>query len=203
MFTDTYRTISNISEGIYKDKGSKFLSFAIPVQNEAGIKHHLQELRKKYHDARHHCYAWALGPTRDAFRSNDDGEPSGTAGKPIYGQILSNDVTNILIVVVRYFGGVKLGVRGLINAYKAAANEAIGNNSIIEKVIREVYEVHFEYQQINDVMKVLKDYDLEQMSHDFGVSCSIMIAVRRDDAEKVKNIFSSMYPVSIKFKHTL
>ncbi len=203
MFEDTFRTIIEQSEGLYKDKGSKFLAFAFPVQNEEQIKEHLQELRKKYYDARHHCYAYALGPMRDAFRINDDGEPSGTAGKPIYGQILSHDLTNILIVVIRYFGGVKLGVRGLINAYKAATLEAIDNNTIEEKIIKEVYELEFDYPLMNEVMRVLKEQDLEQISHDFSMSCKILFAVRRNSADSIKGIFSSIYGLKITYKYTI
>lgn len=203
MFDDTYKTIIEQSEGLYKDKGSKFIAFAIPVLNEEQIKEHLQELRKKYYDARHHCYAYALGPMRDAFRINDDGEPSGTAGKPIYGQILSHDLTNILIVVIRYFGGVKLGVRGLINAYKAAAQEAIDNNTIEEKIIKEVYELEFDYPLMNEVMRVLKEQELEQISHDFAMSCKILFAVRRNSADNIKGIFSSIYGLKITYKYTI
>lgn len=203
MFDDTYKTIEIQSEGLYKDKGSKFIAIAIPVLSEEEIKEHLQQLRKKYYDARHHCYAYALGPTRDAFRINDDGEPSGTAGKPIYGQILSHDLTNILIVVIRYFGGVKLGVRGLINAYKGAAQDALNNNNIREKVIKEIYELHFDYPLMNDVMRILKEQDLEQISHDFAISCRILFAVRKDSADDIKRIFSSIYGLTITYKYTI
>jgi uncharacterized YigZ family protein len=203
MFTDTYNTLKQTSEGLYKDKGSKFIAYAHPVKSEEEIKGILVDLRKKHYDARHHCYAWALGPTRDAFRINDDGEPSGTAGKPIYGQILSHDITNVLIVVVRYFGGTKLGVRGLINAYKAAAAEAIDNNTIIEMLIREIYELQFEYPLMNDVMKVLKDNDLNQLSHDFALSCKLTFEVRRNKADEIKDIFQSLYGAKITYLHTL
>lgn len=203
MFEDTYRTITTQSEGLYKDKGSKFIAFAIPVLSEEEVKGHLQELRKKYYDARHHCYAYALGPARDAFRINDDGEPSGTAGKPIYGQILSHDLTNVLIVVIRYFGGVKLGVRGLINAYKAAAQEAIANNTVEEKIIKEVYELEFDYPLMNEVMRVLKEQELEQISHDFTLSCKLIFAVRRNSADSVKGLFSSIYGLTITYKYTM
>jgi uncharacterized YigZ family protein len=203
MFTDTYNTLKQTSEGLYKDKGSKFIAYAHPVKNEEEIKGILVDLRKKHYDARHHCYSWALGPTRDAFRINDDGEPSGTAGKPIYGQILSHDITDVLIVVVRYFGGTKLGVRGLINAYKAAATEAINNNTIIEMLIRETYELQFEYPLMNDVMKVLKDHDLNQLSHDFALSCKLTFEVRRNKADEIKDIFQSLYGVKITYLHTL
>jgi uncharacterized YigZ family protein len=202
MFEDTFKTIETISEGIYKDKGSKFIAFAFPVVNEEQIKEHLQELRKKYFDARHHCYAYALGPNRDGYRINDDGEPSGTAGKPIFGQILSHDLTNILIVVIRYFGGVKLGVRGLINAYKASTIEALANNKIIERIITEVYELKFEYPLMNEVMRLLKENDLEQISHNFTLSCNIEFAVRRNDADRIKQLFEAIYGVSISYKYT-
>ncbi len=203
MFDDTYKTITDQSEGIYKDKGSKFIAIALPVVNENEVKQHLEEIRKKYYDARHHCYAYALSPTRDAFRINDDGEPSGTAGKPIYGQILSHELTNVLIVVVRYFGGVKLGVRGLINAYKAASMDALGNNTIIEKRIKEIYEVSFDYPLMNDVMKILKDHNLEQISNDFAISCQIVFAVRRNESDHIHRIFSSIYGLTIKYMATI
>ena len=203
MFSDTYYTLKQNSEGLYKDKGSKFIAYAWPVKNEEEIKRILDDLRKKHYDARHHCYAWALGPTREAFRINDDGEPSGTSGKPIYGQILSNDITNVLIVVVRYFGGTKLGVRGLINAYKAAAADAIENNTKIEMLIREIYQLQFDYPLMNEVMKVLKDFDLNQLSHDFALSCKLTFEVRRSKADEVKNIFQSIYGVKITYIHTL
>ncbi len=203
MFSDTYYTLKHAGEGLYKDKGSKFIAYAYPVKKEEEIKEKLDDLRKKHYDARHHCYAWALGPTRDAYRINDDGEPSGTAGKPIYGQILSNDITNILIVVVRYFGGTKLGVRGLINAYKAAAADAIENNTKIEMLIREVYQLQFEYPLMNEVMKVLKDFDLNQLSHDFALSCKLTFEVRRNKADEIINIFQSIYGVKITYLNTL
>jgi uncharacterized YigZ family protein len=203
MFSDTYKTIGIESEGIYKDKGSKFLAFAFPVKNEHEIKEHLSELRKKYYDARHHCYAYALGPSRDAYRINDDGEPSGTAGKPIYGQILSYDITNILIVVVRYFGGVKLGVRGLINAYRAAATDAIENNVIEEKIIREIYELQFEYPQMNDVMRIIKEQNLEQVSQDFQMNCRLTFSVRKTKADVVVPVFKSLHGINLVYKHTI
>jgi uncharacterized YigZ family protein len=202
MFTDTYHTIEAPSEGLYKDKGSKFIAMAIPVVNEEQIKDHLQQVRKKYYDARHHCYAWALGPARDAFRINDDGEPSGTAGKPIFGQILSHDLTNILIIVVRYFGGVKLGVRGLIDAYRTAAQDAIQANVIVEKLIMDIYKVDFDYPLMNEVMKVLKDHNLEQVAHNFETSCSITFAVRKSESNRISAIFSAMHQVSLVFLGT-
>ena len=140
---DTYRTIKRESEGYFRDRGSKFYAFAYPVETEDEVKEHLEELRKKYYDARHHCYAYQLGAEKTSYRINDDGEPSSSAGKPIFGRIQSHDLTNILIVVIRYFGGVKLGVPGLINAYKTAAEEAILKNKIETKTINEVYELSY------------------------------------------------------------
>jgi uncharacterized YigZ family protein len=200
MFSDTYRTIIGKSEGLYKDKGSKFIACAFPVKTEEEIKEHLLGLRKKYFDARHYCYAWAIGPLRDALRINDDGEPSGTAGKPIYGQILSNDLTDILVVVVRYFGGVKLGVRGLIDAYKAATADALANNQIVEKFIMEVYELQFEYPLLNIIMKILKDHDAEQLSHNFQLSCKMVITIRKNEADNLIKSFKQIYGLSISLK---
>jgi uncharacterized YigZ family protein len=203
MFSDTYKTIVHASEGIFKDKGSKFIAFAIPVINEEQVKEHLQEIKKKFYDARHHCYAYALGPNRDAWRTNDDGEPSGTAGKPIYGQILSKDITNVLIVVVRYFGGVKLGVRGLINAYRAASIDALQNSIIEERTITEVYAITFEYPQLNDVMRIIKDNDLEQISQNFELSCELLFSVRKSHADHIKSVFSGLEGINISYRHTM
>ncbi len=180
---DTYKTIAAPSKGLYKDKGSKFISLAYPVNEEEQIKEILSDVKKEFYDARHHCYAWVLGADKGHYRQNDDGEPSGTAGKPIYGQILSDDLTNILIVVVRYFGETKLGVRGLINAYKGASRDALDNTKVITKTIRDHYQLTFEYLSMNEVMKVLKDYDLPQLEHDFDLSCKLTFSVRK----KIKN----------------
>ena len=154
---DTYLTISTISEGLYKEKGSKFLAFAIPVTSVSEVKTILEEKRKVYYDARHVCYAYLIGEESKESRSNDDGEPSGTAGKPILGAILSKQLTNVLIVVVRYFGGTKLGTSGLINAYREASFDALENNEIIEKTIETPIEINFDYISMNDVMKVIKE----------------------------------------------
>ena len=160
MFDDTYRTITAPAEGLYKEKGSKFLAFAHPVATVEEVKVVLDELRKTYFDARHHCYAYILGPRKDAYRVNDDGEPSGTGGRPIHGQLLSADLTNTLVVVVRYFGGVLLGASGLANAYKTAARDAIAHATIVERTIDIRYRLAFEYALMNDVMRVLKDFGL-------------------------------------------
>ena len=153
LFDDTYKTIKSPAQGIYKEKGSKFISFAYPVKTESEVKLLLEENKKEYYDARHHCFAYILGYDKSAWRLNDDGEPSGTAGKPIYGQLQSFDLTNTLLIVVRYFGGIKLGVSGLINAYKSAAKDALQNSSIIENTINELYKLIFPYEMINESMK--------------------------------------------------
>ena len=157
MEEDKYRTVNAIAEGLYKEKGSRFISFIYPVKSEEEIKDIVAGLKTKYYDARHHCYAYCLGANRERFRANDDGEPSSTAGKPILGQIISNDLSNVLIVVIRYFGGIKLGVSGLIQAYKEAAADAINHAEIVERTVDEVIRVHFAYVVMNDVMKVLKE----------------------------------------------
>ena len=157
MFDDTYNIITNSGEGLYKDKGSKFIAQAFPVSSETEAKEGIEDIKKKFHDARHHCYAYMIGPDKSCFRSNDDGEPSGTAGKPILNQILSKDLTNICVVVVRYFGGTKLGVSGLINAYKSAAREALDQTTVEERTIDEIYSLEFEYPLMNEVMRILKE----------------------------------------------
>lgn len=184
LFDDTYRTILKESTGSYKERGSKFLAFALPMDSETTVKEEVDRLRKTYHDARHHCYAYIIGYDKSAWRINDDGEPSGTAGRPIYGQLQSNDLTNVLIVVVRYFGGIKLGVSGLINAYRSAAADALANAEIIEQTIKEVYEVRFKYEEMNNVMKVLKEDEVETLDTDFNLSCKMTIRMRRSLADK-------------------
>ena len=179
MFDDIYHTIAAPSEGLYKEKGSKFLAFAFPVRTLDEVKMHLEQLRKDYFDARHHCYAYILGPRKDAFRANDDGEPSGTGGRPIHGQLLSADLTDTLIVVVRYFGGILLGASGLANAYKTAARDAIDHATIIEKTIDARYRLHFEYVTMNDVMRILKDFDLKPENQQFDMDCSLEVSVRQ------------------------
>src|ERR1039457_99392 len=161
MFDDTYQTIAVPAEGIFKDKGSKFIAYIFPVNSEAEIKEIIVKLKKEHHTARHHCYAYRLMPDKSVFRSNDDGEPSGTAGKPILGQIQSNDLTNVLIVVVRYFGGTLLGVSGLIKAYKSSALDAINNSEIIVKTINQNFEILSSYDQLNDVMRIIKQENLK------------------------------------------
>jgi len=166
------------SEGFYKEKGSKFLAFAYVIENEEDVKDIITELKKKYYDARHYCYAYVLGTDAAKYRTNDDGEPGHTAGDPILGQIRSHDLTNTLIVVVRYFGGTKLGVGGLINAYRTAAADAIAQNVIIESPIRTEVMLKFEYDQMNNVMKLVKDFELEIISQTMEISCTMNVGVR-------------------------
>ncbi len=176
--TDTYLSIQSLSQGLYKDKGSRFIALAWPVVSEDEAKEIVASLKKEYYDARHHCYAWRIGYKGDKFRANDDGEPSSTAGRPILGQIYSHSLSDILIVVVRYFGGIKLGVPGLIKAYKSASADAIANANIITKVATNRYDIKFGYQQMNSVMKLVKDYGIVPEKQDFGESCSMEVAIR-------------------------
>jgi uncharacterized YigZ family protein len=199
LFSDEYKTIAKPSQGTFRDKGSKFLAFAIPASSEQEVKQHLEALRKQYYDATHHCYAYVLGFDKSAYRVNDDGEPSGTAGRPIYGQLLSNDLTNTLIVVVRYYGGTNLGVPGLINAYKTSALDAINNATILTKIVKEIYEIQYPYEVMNDVMKIIKDEILEVINNEFGMKCVIRLAIRHSDAVRVTAKFSKVNQLIIKY----
>lgn len=191
IVTDSYKSISVLSKGLYKDNGSKFISFAYPIEQEEEVKTILTQIKKEYFDARHHCYAYRIGYQGDKWRINDDGEPSSTAGKPILGQTLSNELSDILIVVVRYFGGIKLGVPGLIKAYKTAAADAIANNKIVEKIAGEFFTVTFDYLQMNDVMKVLKDMDIKPISQNFDNLCTIEVRVRLTQIEQFKELLKN------------
>ena len=183
---DTYKTIIGVAEGIYTEKRSKFIAIAIPVHTVEEIKQHLDIYQKKYYDARHVCYAYMLGHERKDFRANDNGEPSGTAGKPILGQINSNGLTDILIVVVRYFGGIKLGTSGLIVAYKAAAAEAIANATIIEKTVDDEIAVAFEYPFMNDVMRIVKEEAPEILEQSYDMDCLMKLRIRRSMMGKLR-----------------
>jgi uncharacterized YigZ family protein len=181
----TYKTIAESSTGMFKDKGSKFLSFAFPVKTEQEIKPIIDRIKKEYFDARHHCFAYRLGPEKQIFRTNDDGEPSGTAGKPIFGQIQSNDLTNILIVVVRYFGGTLLGTSGLIHAYKHSSADAIANANVIECNVYSVYTVNFDYADLNKIMKICKDFNLSFSDSVFDLKSSITINIKKAHHDQV------------------
>ena len=199
MFDDTYLTIEEKSQGLYKEKGSKFISFAFPVRDMEEIKDIIKDIKKEYFDARHHCYAYILGQDKSIFRMNDDGEPSSTGGKPIYGQLLSKDLTNVLVMVIRYFGGVKLGVGGLIQAYKLAALDALDNAMIIERTVDEVYGISFNYSLMNYVMRVMKENDLKQINHRFEIDCYMEFVIRKSFSIKVIDSLSKIEGIGIVF----
>ena len=184
---DTYKTITALAEGIYTEKRSKFIAMALPVRTLEEIKEHLEKYQKQYYDARHVCYAYMLGHERKDFRANDNGEPSGTAGKPILGQINSNELTDILVVVVRYFGGIKLGTSGLIQAYKAAAVEAISAAEIVEKTVDDDVEVVFEYPFMNDVMRIVKEEEPQIVSQSYDMDCIMCLRIRRSLMPKLRD----------------
>ena len=184
-YTDTYKTIESAAEGLYKEKGSKFLAYAFPVTNELQIKEIVAKLKKEHHSARHHCFAWRLGSDNQTFRINDDGEPSGTAGRPIFGQIQHHGLTNLLVVVVRYFGGILLGTSGLINAYNQAASNVLTNAAVVEKIIETKIEVNFDYLAMNEFMMVLKEFQLEMKESHFDLSCKAKVMVRKQLTEAV------------------
>lgn len=196
----TYKTILKSSEGIYKEKGSKFLSFIVPVNDVDEIKQILEKFRKEYFDARHVCYAYMLGEERDTFRANDDGEPSGTAGKPILGQINSFELTNVLVVVVRYFGGVLLGTGGLVTAYKEATADVIRNSKIIEKTIELPLSIHFTYELMSEVSRIIKEFDLQISKQKFETDCQITFTIPKDKFDIVKRRFEKIYSVEISAK---
>lgn len=198
---DTYRTLSKASaEVLYKDRNSKFFGYAFPVTSDEQIKTHLEELKKLHHTARHWCYAYQLGEQEQqrVYRANDDGEPNNSAGMPIYGQIQSYDLTNILIVVVRYFGGVKLGVGGLINAYRSAAQLALEKSIIVEKTINVKYRIQFDYKNMNKVMRIIKEKQLTVVSQTLELDCELIISVRLNHAQQIFEIFDALYEIQIK-----
>ena len=198
---DTYKTIASPSEEIlFKEKNSKFFGYAFPVTSEEEIKNHLDILRKQHYGAVHFCYAFQIGTDKIQYRANDDGEPSNTAGAPIYGQIQSFGLTNILVVVVRFFGGIKLGVGGLISAYRISAQMALEASEIIEKTINIHYIVSFDYKNMNKVMRVIKEKNLEIISQNMNESCEIEIATRKKNAEQIVDIFNNLFEIEIKLK---
>ncbi len=199
MESDTYKTVVTYSQGIYKEKGSRFIAMAYPVTSREEIKSILAKIRKEHFNAKHHCYAYMLGLKRLTWRVNDDGEPSGTAGKPILGQINSYNLTNIIIVVSRYFGGTLLGVSGLINAYRAAAATAIMNAEITEQTIQEFYELTFPYSSANDVMRIIKEENAGQSHQNFDLTCSIIVNFRLSAGSRILDRFSRIE--DLKYKH--
>lgn len=199
LFSDSYFTIEKSAEGVFKDKGSKFLAFIYPVQNESEIKNQLASLRKEHPSARHHCYAWRLGADKAAYRANDDGEPSNTAGKPILAQIQANDLSNVLIVVVRYFGGTLLGVSGLINAYKNAAADAIKNSVIVEKFVLFEYRIGFDFEDMSSVMRILKDHHCKIITQEYDKINTIIFEVKKRDSEKLEQQIKLLYKTKLTY----
>ncbi len=198
---DTYKTIESASEAIlFKEKNSKFYGYAIPVSSEEEVKNHLEIFRKQHYGAVHFCYAFQIGTDNIKFRANDDGEPNNTAGAPIYGQIQSFELTNILVVVVRFFGGIKLGVGGLIAAYRTSAQMALEASEIIEKTINTHFVLSFDYKKMNKVMRVIKEKNLEIISQKMNESCEIEIATRKKNTEMIFDIFETMFEIKIKLK---
>jgi len=196
---DTYRTILKPSEEtLFKDRNSKFFGYAFPIETEDDVKTHIDALKKQHHSARHWCYAYQLGKEIVKYRTNDDGEPSNSAGMPIYGQIQSYDVTNVLIVVVRYFGGVKLGVGGLINAYRTGAQMALAASKIVERTINIDFLVSFDYPEMNKVMRIIKEKNLNIVTQKLELNCQITISVRKKNALEIEAIFNTLYKVDIK-----
>jgi uncharacterized YigZ family protein len=203
LFEDTYLTIEVPSEGLFRDKGSKFIAYAYPFKNEDTLKDIIAELKVLHSKARHHCWAYRLTPDRSVFRLNDDGEPSGTAGRPILNTLLSKDVTNVLVVVVRYFGGTLLGVPGLINAYKTATQEALDAAKIVEKTVNDVYRITFDYLQMNDVMRLVKEENLPILKQEFDNSCSMDVEVRKLLVNQVVQKLDKLDGVQYAYLHTL
>jgi uncharacterized YigZ family protein len=203
MDPDIYKTIKSSAQGIYKEKGSRFVALAYPVSDQEDIKPIIDKIRKARHDARHHCYAFMIGHERLNWRVNDDGEPSGTAGKPILGQINSYGLTNILIVVSRYFGGTLLGVSGLINAYRSAAASAITNAEIIDCTLKEYYEISYQYLSMNDVMKILKEENIGQSDQVYDLECNMIINFRASERENILKRLSRIEGLKYKFIKTL
>lgn len=185
LFSDTYKTIAAVTEGIFRDKGSKFIAYAYPIKTEDEVKSLIAKLRNEHPKARHFCWALRLSPDRNIFRLNDDGEPSGTAGRPILNSLLSADLTNILVVVVRYFGGTLLGVPGLINAYKSATVEALNAAEVLEKTVNDVYELNFDYLHMNDVMRIVKEEQLTVLKQQFDSECQLTFEVRKSNLNQV------------------
>lgn len=203
LFHDTYKTISGPSEGLFKDKGSKFIAYAYPISSDEAVKAILQKLRAEHSKARHFCWALRLSPDRSIFRIQDDGEPSGTAGRPILNTMLSADVTNLLIVVVRYFGGTLLGVPGLINAYKSAASEALKEAIIIKKTVNDIYLAEFDYLYMNDVMRLIKEEQINILEQHFDNTCSVTLEIRKAQLNTVLGKLDKIEGLKVKYLYTI
>ncbi|MDR2563758.1 MAG: IMPACT family protein [Prevotellaceae bacterium] len=195
--SDTYYTISAPSEGVYKEKGSRFLAFAYPLGDESEVRQLLTALKKKYYDARHHCFAYRLGASGEIWRASDDGEPSGTGGKPILGQLTSKNLTCVAIFVVRYFGGIKLGVSGLINAYRTAAADAIANAEIIEQEVKDTLTLKYSYDDMNPIMKIIKDMQAEIVEQNFDSECYIKLRIRAGKTQELKSRLSNVDSITL------
>jgi len=203
LFDDRYKTIAGSAEGIFRDRGSKFIAFAFHIRTEEEAKQHLLKVRADHPKARHHCWALRLTPDRSVFRINDDGEPSGTAGRPILNTILSQDLTNIIVVVVRYFGGTLLGVPGLINAYKSASADALGSAEITELTVNDVYMISFEYLQLNDVMRIVKEESLKLNKQEFENDCVIELEIPKSQLNAVLNRLEKVDKLKTRFLRTV
>lgn len=203
LFDDRYKTIAEPSEGDFRDKGSKFLAYAYPIRSEDEVKNHISLLKSQHPKARHHCWALRLSPDKSVYRLNDDGEPSGTAGRPILNTILSNDLTNILVVVVRYFGGTLLGVPGLINAYKTATLQALSNADIIELTVNDIYTISFDYLQMNDIMKIIKDHGLKIINQHFENTCDVELEIPKAQINTVVSKFENIKPMTLTYLRTI
>jgi uncharacterized YigZ family protein len=203
LFDDTYQTIEKPTESIFRDRGSKFLGFAYPINSDNDIKGIVAKLKAQHPKANHHCWAMRLGTDRSVYRVNDDGEPSGTAGRPILNILLSKDVTNILVVVVRYFGGTLLGVPGLINAYKVATEEALKLAVIIQKTVNDIYTIKFDYLQTNDVMRIIKEENLPVLEQQFDNDCRMQLSIRKMQVEQVLGKLGKVTGLKVKYDHSL
>lgn len=203
LFSDQYQTIKQASEGIYRDKGSKFLSFAYPFKSEEQLKELITGLKNQHAKARHFCYAYRLTPDRSIFRINDDGEPSGTAGRPILNTLLSKELTNILVVVVRYFGGTLLGVPGLINAYKSATEDAISQAVIIEQTVQDLYQLNFDYLQLNEVMKLMKEEQLDSFDQEFDLNCLLKVQINQSEVNRLMDKIAQIEGLKAKYLKTI
>jgi len=199
MIIDIFKTIKSASEEtLFKDKNSKFYCFAFPVNNEDEVKNELEKVKKMHPNAGHHCYAYQIGVEDIIYRANDDGEPNNSAGMPIYGQIQSFDITNVLIVVVRYFGGTKLGISGLINAYRTSAKITIESSEIIEKTVEVYFKIIFEYDMMSKVLRILKEKNIEIIQQKLELNCEYIIAVRKKESKSILEFFKNLYKVEIK-----
>lgn len=202
MSTDRYRVSTSLSEGLYKDKGSKFIAYALPVSNQEDIKNALKRIRNKEHAARHFCYAYTLGSSQEIQKESDDGEPKNSAGKPILRQLLSSQISNTIVIVVRYFGGVKLGVGGLISAYKGATLQALEKINTEYRFVKSFYKIDFHYKEMNNVMRIVKEHKLNIIDRNFEESCSLTFSIRQNQASTINTIFEQHHKIDIQFLKT-